>query len=293
MKTKKFIFVLFMFWGTYANAQYIIAGQHSVNDYYYKFTPDSIVINIPAYSNLHPHYYSLDVNNDGINDFQFVLLPPGTALGANLDYCTIRGLNNNNVALGNYDSCFNYGNGYRNRYGMAYTFHYQDTINSNANWDSLVYLSYYAQGGLPDSQYYDCGSPDWPDTAYIGLRVKKGTTYEYGWIKIVGIIFNPVDYTTLTMGSFACENNATGIKQLTTTTNGEQVSVYPNPANNRLMLISGSARIILISIFDLQGKEMIKTKEKEIDISNLQEGFYFARVKTSEGIFTKKIIIQR
>ncbi len=95
------------------------------------------------------------------------------------------------------------------------------------------------------------------------------------------------------MGSFACENNATGIKQLTTTTNREQVSVYPNPANNRLQVISGSARIILISIFDLQGKEMIKTKEKEIDISNLQEGFYFAHVKTSEGIFTKKIIIQR
>ncbi len=278
MKTKKFIFILFAFWGTYANAQYIIAGQHSVNDYYYKFMPDSIVINIPAYSNLHPHYYSLDVNNDGINDFQFVLLPPGTALGVQLYYCTIRALNNNNVALRNYDSCF----------GMAYTFHYYDTINSNANWDSLVYLSYYASFGSSI-----CDSPDWPDTAYIGLRVQKGTTYEYGWIKIVGIIFNSRYPTTLTMGSFACENNATGIKQLTTTTNGEQVSVYPNPANNRLMLISGSAKIILTSIFDLQGKEMIKTKEKEIDISNLQEGFYFARVKTSEGIFTKKIIIQR
>ncbi len=173
---------------------------------------------------------------------------------------------------------------------MAYAFHYHDTINSNANWDSLVYLSYDAEEGG-----YACGSPDWYDTAYpyIGLRVKKGPTYEYGWIKIVGIIFNPLYYTTLTIGSFACEINATGIKQLTTTTNGEQVSVYPNPANNRLQVISGSSKIILISIFDLQGKEMIKTKEKEIDISNLQEGFYFARVKTSEGIFTKKIIIQR
>jgi len=75
--------------------------------------------------------------------------------------------------------------------------------------------------------------------------------------------------------------------------NKQETTIYPNPANNRVQVISGNNKLILISIYDMLGKEMIRTKEKEIDVSNLQEGIYFARVKTSEGILSKKIIIQR
>jgi len=292
MKTIKYLYVLFVFCGSYANAQYIIAGQHSSNDYYFKFTPDSNVISIPAYeSTFYIHYYLLDVNNDGIMDFKFALYAPGSGMGAQLDFCTISGLNNNKVALGNYDTCFNYGNGYVERHGMAYAFHYNDTISFNANWDSLVYLSYAHQLGTPsDSQYFSCGTPNWSNTAYIGLRVKVDSLNEYGWIKIVGTTFTPYHSTTLTMGTFACENIGVGIKQ--PTSKNEWITVYPNPANNRIQVISGSSKIILISIYDMLGKEMINATEKEIDVSNLQEGIYFMQIKTSEGIATKKIIIQ-
>jgi len=73
----------------------------------------------------------------------------------------------------------------------------------------------------------------------------------------------------------------------------EQISVYPNPAKNRIQVSSGGHKIILISIYDMLGKEMISTTEKEIDVSKLPEGVYFMQVKTSEGLFTKKVIIQR
>ena len=41
------------------------------------------------------------------------------------------------------------------------------------------------------------------------------------------------------------------------------------------------------------GKEIISTKQKDVDVSGLQEGVYFIEVKTSEGVLTKKIIVQR
>jgi len=292
-KTIKFMLVLFLFLGSYANAQFIIAGQHVVNDYYYKYTPDSTVISIPG-NNL--GYDSLDINNDGIMDFQFALLAPNGPdgpLGENEDYCTIRGLNNNKVAFGTYDTCFNCGNGYANSYIMAKVFRYNDTINSKANWDSLVYLNYYFRLGLGacqgpgDSSSFNCGSLSWSDTTYIGVRIQIGSTFEYGWIKIVGENFS--SNSTLTMGEFACEKGNVGIEQLSS----QQVTIYPNPAKNRLQVIAGRDNVLLTRIYDLQGKEMICTKGKEIDVSNLKEGIYFARIKTSEGIFAKKIIIQR
>jgi len=290
MKSKLFI-ILFLLCAFYTNAQYIIAGQHNANDYYYKYTPDSIVINIPTYQ-YYPHLFSLDVNNDGIMDFQFALLAPGTALGADEDYCTIRGLNNNKVALAHYDTCFNYVGAYRSRYGMAYKFNYNDTINANANWDSLVYLNYYFYWAMSsDSSGYNCGYAYGTDTAYIGVRIQLDSLYEYGWIKIVGISFNNYYPTTLTMGTFACEDVGVGIKPLTN--NNKEITVYPNPANDRINVTSGSGKIILICICNMLGKEMISTTEKEIDVSNLPEGVYFMLVKTSESLFTKKVIIQR
>ena len=123
------------------------------------------------------------------------------------------------------------------------------------------------------------------------MRVQASASYKYGWIKIVGTSFILWVSTTLTMGTFACENGGVDIEQLSS--KSEQVTIYPNPARNRLQVTSGSNKIILISIYNMQGLEMISTTEKEIDVSNLQEGVYFARVKTSEGMLAKKIIIQR
>jgi len=43
MKTLSLISA-FIFLSSFANAQFIIAGQHGLNDYYYQFSPDSIYI---------------------------------------------------------------------------------------------------------------------------------------------------------------------------------------------------------------------------------------------------------
>ncbi len=299
MKSKLFI-ILFLLCASYANAQYIIAGQHNANDYYYKYTPDNVVISIPAYqTSFYVHYFSLDVNNDGIMDFKFGLIPPGTALGGDMDYCLISGLNNNKVALAYYDSCISLGGVYGQRYGMAYKFNYNDTINANANWDSLVYLSYYYNMlGYNENYHFICGNRYGTDTAYIGLRVQIDSLYTYGWIKIAGLTFSSWQTTTLTMGTFACENYGVGIKPLT---NNKMITVYPNPVvQSTLISLPENLELnnITLDIFDVQGK-IIKTIS---DLKNHQyilsrndfntAGVYFVRIKSDKYLETVKLLVQ-
>lgn len=73
-------------------------------------------------------------------------------------------------------------------------------------------------------------------------------------------------------------------------TNDKIISVYPNPAIDK-MFIEGTA-IAGVSIFDVLGKRLLDTKEKMINVENLVEGIYFVHLKTTEGTLTKKIIIQ-
>ncbi|MBI5540901.1 MAG: T9SS type A sorting domain-containing protein [Bacteroidia bacterium] len=256
------------------NAQFIISGQHSINDYHYQFVPDSIVINIPQNPpNYNPQFYLIDINNDGIMDFQFALRPPTTALGMNSDYCTLSGLNNNNVALGYFDTCYTNTGVYVNRFGIAHEFNYNYSINSNANWDSLVYLNYYTVY----TGSYGCGCPNCSFTAYIGVRVQVASSYKYGWIKIAGLTFNPWGNTTLTMGEFACENIGNGVNMHTN--NRELKSVYPNPANDKLTIESLQKSIILIS--DMQGQVILEQNLKQgitdINISGLSKGIYILK----------------
>jgi LEA14-like dessication related protein len=80
--------------------------------------------------------------------------------------------------------------------------------------------------------------------------------------------------------------------------NNEQLIVYPNPAANMVQVawVGNSGQI---TVFDVLGKEVPipnpfqrKGDSTTIDVSTLQEGVYFINVKTSEGVATKKIIVQ-
>ncbi len=82
-----------------------------------------------------------------------------------------------------------------------------------------------------------------------------------------------------------------GIKEVID--DNEQLNLYPNPVQNSLQVISSNEQITEIKIYDVLGKEAISTKEKNIDVSGLQEGVYFLQVKTVDGTATKKIIVQR
>ena len=83
---------------------------------------------------------------------------------------------------------------------------------------------------------------------------------------------------------------STGIKQMSV--NNVQVSVYPNPASNSLQVTVNTGYVVQCTLYDVLGNELLSTKEKEIDVSNLSNGVYFIHVKTAEGTATKKVVVQ-
>ncbi|NHN26819.1 T9SS type A sorting domain-containing protein [Flavobacterium jejuense] len=85
----------------------------------------------------------------------------------------------------------------------------------------------------------------------------------------------------------------------TSTFDAKFFKVYPNPVNNMVSISSGSkVTFDTISITDINGR-IVKSftynavTETNINVSDLNSGIYFLKIKTSEGILDKKIIKQQ
>jgi hypothetical protein len=70
----------------------------------------------------------------------------------------------------------------------------------------------------------------------------------------------------------------------------EHVLFFPNPATN-VINVNGPPEIE-ITFFTLVGKEILKTKDKTINIVQLSRGIYYVQVKKDEKLFANaKLII--
>ena len=73
------------------------------------------------------------------------------------------------------------------------------------------------------------------------------------------------------------------------------VNVYPNPVNDRLY-IETSTQIQSIEVYDIYGRiQNLRNSETQklrnsIDVSDLNSGLYFVKVKTEEGNIVKRIV---
>jgi hypothetical protein len=113
-------------------------------------------------------------------------------------------------------------------------------------------------------------------------------------------VIDPNSYI-VTYGSSTCEyiNGTLGIDDILFI-NNKTIQLYPNPVRNTNVLnvkfaLNMSAKII---VYNLDGKLVLKdqlnnSKFKDIDISNLTNGFYLLRLETDNSSITKKFIIQK
>lgn len=73
-----------------------------------------------------------------------------------------------------------------------------------------------------------------------------------------------------------------------------QVVVYPNPANDKL-LITGSFEYAQLQLFTSGGRQVFQsikeTKQALIDVSRFENGIYILKVISQKGIVTKKVTI--
>jgi|GEM_PF-1132398 len=85
--------------------------------------------------------------------------------------------------------------------------------------------------------------------------------------------------------------NGIGIEEIST--NG--LTLYPNPATDKITLSSASNEPTLVSIYDVQNKLMMQTQftnTKQIDVSKLAKGIYLVRIQSQSKELNAKLVIQ-
>ena len=70
------------------------------------------------------------------------------------------------------------------------------------------------------------------------------------------------------------------------------ITIYPNPVID-IINLNTSLTILKVEIYDVLGKRLnfIKLNNRKIDMSNVNRGIYVLKIKTENGIITKKIIL--
>jgi len=74
----------------------------------------------------------------------------------------------------------------------------------------------------------------------------------------------------------------------------DNITIYPNPANDELKIENGELKIENVEIFDVYGRKIFNfqlSTFNSIDVSGLHSGIYFVKITTEQGVTTKKIII--
>ena len=126
---------------------------------------------------------------------------------------------------------------------------------------------------------------------------------------ITGTTEDPQEYTepgsyTITWTYEDAEGNTTTQKQTVvveqseetaiTDITAENISFYPNPADNQLNVVTETRTIKRISITDMAGSILIEKaniqRRETINISQLNSGIYIIRIETKEGHFSRKLV---
>lgn len=72
------------------------------------------------------------------------------------------------------------------------------------------------------------------------------------------------------------------------------LSLYPNPTHNNFKVSLLDVGVIeSIAMYNTLGQKVLVTKESDVDVSSLVSGIYIVQVKTSAGITSSKLIIDK
>ena len=91
------------------------------------------------------------------------------------------------------------------------------------------------------------------------------------------------DYDTFTIDSFTASPKHDLYSN-------DQIEVYPNPASNNIY-IAGINQEISYQLYDLKNQLLAEGRSKTIDVAHLANGMYSLRIKTEDGIATRKVVI--
>ncbi|MDP2388520.1 MAG: T9SS type A sorting domain-containing protein [Bacteroidota bacterium] len=143
-----------------------------------------------------------------------------------------------------------------------------------------------ANGSSPE-MYYTSSASDIAGVSFSGMFPSGTANGKLVYLAFPFETVYPAAARNVMMGNVLDYFFVTPSVGLTSTPLSLPSSLYPNPASNFITLIGSfeEARII-----DVQGKELIRTSDKTIDIVALQAGIYFVRVQFEGKFQTLKLV---
>jgi hypothetical protein len=270
----------------FVNAQTFRAGQTIEGGYYYDLDPDSLIVG-EHYEP--PGVYNLDINHDGIVDFEIKAIDSG-GNGGYYNRCEIVPKNNNEVALGENDTVFGSPGVYDPPYIasielMTYAFQYDETINTHPEWADSTLLLRYSTWVM---YLYEGGCTAFPSNdLYLGVKVFCSPDTIYGWVKV-----KDVYSTHLKIESFACNKSSYSSVE---DNRENEFRVYPNPAKTDVIIETPNITTeSSVSIININGQILKQQKLTNtitsLDISDLSNGVYFAKYISEDKTQLVKII---
>jgi hypothetical protein len=226
----------------------------------------------------------LDLNNDGIDDYQIMWVNFASGRGGLLMPL------NGNQALGSV-----YGTSSSYFYPKALSFGNMisggQTVWNSGGYQTLAGLGIYTSSGVT---YYSGYYGKWfgATNKYLGLRFKVGTNWHFGWVRMdVGAT---ADF--LTVKDFAYENvpNAAilagdmdliGEGSLCCTENILQVDTREHQLRDAIVEVH-SINGQLVRTTSLDGTRV------HIPLTDLRKGLYMAVIRSEEGVFGRKIVVE-
>ena len=77
----------------------------------------------------------------------------------------------------------------------------------------------------------------------------------------------------------------------------KSVSLFPNPSNGKVNLVSDIANVENISVYNAIGEIVLEDKKptfkNELDLTTLPNGVYIVKIKTEAGFVTKKLTLTK
>ncbi|MBP9083557.1 MAG: T9SS type A sorting domain-containing protein [Bacteroidia bacterium] len=255
--------------------------------------------------------YLIDLNNDGINDFTF----SPTAKGFSCGNCSP----NTILILGTRDSALVISTVQSWISDTVGGFGLIRLIDSSLAWTNTVHTL--AQNG-ERCQVCPSGfgsfktsqgiTGNWINVSgkFMGLKVKVGSDFYYGWIKLgVSIASYSVSITIMEYAYNSTPNQpilagqtvATGI---TENSFASSINLFPNPATDKLTIALGSNyKKAKITIADITGKVIYTTiatdpdsyREQMIEVNtqDFAAGIYVVQIQTGEFLATKRLVVEK
>ncbi len=229
--------------------------------------------------------YSLDINSDGINDFNFYA-SYYYGNSSTTKSCSVSSLNNNSISLTSPGS------------GDPKIHEINDQIGTTCYWGNNNYtLIYSYSNNVPPLGSGSSGI--WWNVydKYLGVRLVIGSQIFYGWIKL-GIYSATSCFIILQ--EYAIQSSSQTIQS---NKNNNTFEVYSNPSNEFIIVnlndLSSDPNEYIIRIINTEGlivkQNQIKSVTSSILIEDLSSGFYMIQLinKKTHELFQNKIIIQR